>query len=96
MKQGDKMSKLKMTTEWKKRVKTEYMRLRQLKRYKRADDVKVAWNQNRNKMTEILISEQKRYADGKAYWVPTPEPPPHVTCMKKAEVIGNEGIFFNL
>lgn len=85
------MSKLKVTAEWKKRVKQEYMRLRQLKRYKRADDVKLAWNDNRNKMTDVLINEQKRWTDSKAYWVPTPEPPPHVTCMKKAEVIGNEG-----
>ncbi|XP_018332881.1 histone-lysine N-methyltransferase E(z) isoform X2 [Agrilus planipennis] len=84
-------SKLKVTTEWKKRVKQEYMRLRQIKRFKRADDVKVSWNQNRLKMTEIIIEEQKRWTECKATWVPTPDPPPHVSCMKKAEVVGNEG-----
>ncbi|KAG5891259.1 hypothetical protein JTB14_019666 [Gonioctena quinquepunctata] len=85
------MAKAKVSAEWKKRVKQEYMRLRQQKRYKRADDVKMAWNQNRNKMTETLIEEQKRWSETKALWLSTPELPAHVTCMKKAEVIGNEG-----
>lgn len=85
------MAKAKVSAEWKRRVKIEYARLRQIKRYKRADEVKVAWNQNRTKMQEVLIAEQKRWAESKAIWVPTPDPPPHVTCMKKAEVVGNEG-----
>ncbi|GJQ83294.1 putative chromatin binding protein [Trypoxylus dichotomus] len=85
------MSKYKVSAEWKKRVKQEYMKLRQTKRYKRADEVKVAWNQNRNKMTEILIGEQKRWTESKAVWVNTMDHPAHLTCMKKAEVVGNEG-----
>ena len=35
------------TTDWKKCVKLEYMRLRALRRYKRADEIKSAWNENR-------------------------------------------------
>ncbi|KAF7273967.1 histone-lysine N-methyltransferase E(z) [Rhynchophorus ferrugineus] len=85
------MSKNKNNLDWKKRVKQEYLRLRQQKRYKRADDVKLAWNRNREKMTETLISEQKRWTDGKAFWIQNPELPAHGICIKKAEVIGNEG-----
>ncbi|CAH0547418.1 unnamed protein product [Brassicogethes aeneus] len=85
------MAKAKVNNDWKKRVKQEYMRLRQQKRYKRADDVKLAWNNNRNKMNETLINEQKRWTEGRAFWPKNPELPSHSSCMKKAEVIGNEG-----
>ncbi|XP_015594008.1 histone-lysine N-methyltransferase E(z) isoform X2 [Cephus cinctus] len=85
------MSKAKVSAEWKKRVKSEYMRLRQMKRYKRADEVKIAWNQNRKVMTELLVAEQKRWADGKAMWLAMQEIPPHVSCMKKAEITSSDG-----
>ncbi|XP_050312406.1 histone-lysine N-methyltransferase E(z) [Anthonomus grandis grandis] len=86
------MSKNKPTIDWKKRVKQEYLRLRQQKKFKRADDVKLAWNKNREKMTETLIGEQERWTtSAKAHWVPNCDLPSHSTCMKKAEVIGNEG-----
>ncbi|XP_017774091.1 PREDICTED: histone-lysine N-methyltransferase E(z) isoform X2 [Nicrophorus vespilloides] len=85
------MSKQKVSAEWKKRVKQEYMRLRQIKRYKRADEVKIQWNLNQNRVCQVLITEQKRWTESKSFWVNTPEFPSHVTCMKKAEVIGNEG-----
>ncbi|XP_022900645.1 histone-lysine N-methyltransferase E(z) [Onthophagus taurus] len=85
------MSKSKVSAEWKRRVKQEYVRLRQIKRYKRADEVKVTWNHNRNKMTDILIEEQKRWTESKSVWVNFLDHPVHVTCMKKAEVVGNEG-----
>ncbi|XP_009999842.1 PREDICTED: histone-lysine N-methyltransferase EZH2 isoform X5 [Chaetura pelagica] len=48
---------------WRKRVKSEYMRLRQLKRFRRADEVKSMFNSNRQKIlerTEILNQEWKQ------------------------------------
>ncbi|XP_066578073.1 histone-lysine N-methyltransferase EZH2 isoform X4 [Amia ocellicauda] len=45
---------------WRKRVKSEYMRLRQLKRFRRADEVKSMFNSNRQKIlerTDILNQE---------------------------------------
>uniref|UniRef100_A0A8C5MD36 Histone-lysine N-methyltransferase EZH2 n=1 Tax=Leptobrachium leishanense TaxID=445787 RepID=A0A8C5MD36_9ANUR len=48
---------------WRKRVKSEYMRLRQLKRFRRADEVKGMFNSNRQKIlerTEILNQEWKQ------------------------------------
>ncbi|XP_068437985.1 histone-lysine N-methyltransferase EZH2 isoform X2 [Clinocottus analis] len=47
---------------WKRRVKSEYMRLRQLKRFRRADEVKSMFNTNRQKImdrTDILNGEWK-------------------------------------
>jgi len=84
-------SKVKVSAEWKKRVKSEYMRLRQVKRYKRADEVKVSWNLNRKQMTDILVAEQKRWADGKAVWLSLQDTPLHAACMKKAEVVCSDG-----
>lgn len=85
------MSKSKISNEWKRRVKQEYIRLRQQKRYKKADEIKLAWNQNKNRMNDVVLTEQERWTESKAVWVPTPDLPPHVTCMKKSEVIGNDG-----
>ncbi|XP_020666788.1 histone-lysine N-methyltransferase EZH2 isoform X9 [Pogona vitticeps] len=48
---------------WRKRVKSEYMRLRQLKRFRRADEVKSMFNSNRQKIqerTEVLNQEWKQ------------------------------------
>uniref|UniRef100_A0A6Q2Z789 [histone H3]-lysine(27) N-trimethyltransferase n=1 Tax=Esox lucius TaxID=8010 RepID=A0A6Q2Z789_ESOLU len=47
---------------WRKRVKSVYMRLRQLKRFRRADEVKSMFNSNRQKIlerTDILNAEWK-------------------------------------
>ncbi|XP_052576554.1 histone-lysine N-methyltransferase EZH2 isoform X8 [Peromyscus californicus insignis] len=48
---------------WRKRVKSEYMRLRQLKRFRRADEVKTMFSSNRQKIlerTETLNHEWKQ------------------------------------
>ncbi|XP_011301065.1 histone-lysine N-methyltransferase E(z) isoform X1 [Fopius arisanus] len=86
------MSKAKVPAEWKKRVKLEYVKLREKKRDKRADEVKIAWNQNRKVMTvDLLVAEQKRWADGKAMWLAMQDVPAHVSCMKKGEVTSSDG-----
>ncbi|KAK6285120.1 hypothetical protein J4Q44_G00390540, partial [Coregonus suidteri] len=46
--------------EWRKRVKSEYMRLRQLKRFKKAEEVKALFMSNRQKIEECtnLLNEE--------------------------------------
>ncbi|KAF4522509.1 hypothetical protein B566_EDAN002594 [Ephemera danica] len=84
--------KSKVSLEWKKRVKAEYMRLRQIKRHKRADDVKIAWNENikRTLSNLILLNEQKRWRESKVLWQCLQEPPLHHSVMKKAEIISSD------
>ncbi|KAK6632573.1 hypothetical protein RUM43_013341 [Polyplax serrata] len=85
------MAKFKVSTEWKKRVKSEYMRLRQQKRYKRADEVKVAWNNNRTSSNQDLLEQQKNWLESKSHWVCMKNPPPHADSMKRAEVQVSDG-----
>ncbi|XP_050681100.1 histone-lysine N-methyltransferase E(z) isoform X2 [Leptidea sinapis] len=84
------MSKSKVSAEWKKRVKSEYMRLRQVKRFKRADEVKVAWARNLRIMSEAVESrdnEQQLMEQGRRpFWPPPGPKPSHESLMKRAEV----------
>jgi len=84
-------SKSKISAEWKKRVKSEYMRIRQQKRHKRADEVKIAWNKNNAKMEDLLVEEQKRWLNSKTVWVWQREPPSHVAVMKKTDMVRSDG-----
>lgn len=83
--------KTKATGEWKKRVRAEYMRLRQAKRHKRADEVKVAWNVNRRAVSDGLGEENRRWLQSKAIWTYKQEPPAHAPCMKKADILALDG-----
>ncbi|KAL0822839.1 hypothetical protein ABMA28_004836 [Loxostege sticticalis] len=82
------MSKSKVSAEWKKRVKSEYMRLRQVKRFKRADEVKVAWARNLRLMSEAVENrDTESEARGRRPFWPPPAPScNHESLMKRAEV----------
>ncbi|XP_069480439.1 histone-lysine N-methyltransferase EZH2 [Ambystoma mexicanum] len=47
---------------WRRRVKSEYMRLRQLKRFRRADEVKSTFNSNRHKIVERTEALNQEWA----------------------------------
>ncbi|XP_072947506.1 histone-lysine N-methyltransferase E(z) isoform X2 [Epargyreus clarus] len=82
------MSKSKVSAEWKKRVKSEYMRLRQAKRFKRADEVKVAWARNLRIMSEAVEGRESEGSDRsrRPYWPPPAPSASHESLMKRAEV----------
>ncbi|XP_075978674.1 histone-lysine N-methyltransferase E(z) isoform X2 [Anticarsia gemmatalis] len=82
------MSKSKVSAEWKKRVKCEYMRLRQIKRFKRADEVKVAWARNLRLMSEAIEArDSETHERGrKPFWPPPAPISNHESLMKRAEV----------
>lgn len=69
-------------------MKSEYMRLRQVKRFKRADEVKVAWARNLRLMSESVEARDTQNNDRprKPYWPPPAPTPNHENFMKRAEV----------
>ncbi|XP_045450633.1 histone-lysine N-methyltransferase E(z) [Melitaea cinxia] len=82
------MSKSKVSAEWKKRVKSEYMRLRQVKRFKRADEVKVAWARNLRLMSEAIEARESEVTERgrRPFWPPPAPTSSHESLMKRAEV----------
>ncbi|XP_058067293.1 histone-lysine N-methyltransferase E(z) isoform X2 [Anopheles bellator] len=86
------MLKNKVSLEWKKRVKAEYMKIRQSKRHKKVDDVRSAWNRNRQKLLDMLMRENDNWLMTNAAWVQCDmNQLPHVKCMKQAEITDHEG-----
>ncbi|XP_076312895.1 histone-lysine N-methyltransferase EZH2-like isoform X2 [Tachypleus tridentatus] len=81
----------KVSIEWKKRVKSEYMRLRQLKRFKRHDEVKAAYISNRQIINETTALLKKWHLEKKAEAVFPTEVPAHFPLMKKAVIEVSDG-----
>lgn len=87
------MSKAKLSIEWKKLVRTEYMKLRQNKLHKRNDVVKDAWRQNRSILQDQVTAENKLWEDSavNVIWDPLEGEPAHLQCMKRAKCTSSDG-----
>merc|ERR1711962_1317010 len=66
-------------------------RLRSLKRFKRADEIKNAWNVNRTKLNEILEQEDRSTIGIGPVWVCQTEAPAHHPVMKRTHVSNSMG-----
>ncbi|XP_064466249.1 histone-lysine N-methyltransferase EZH2-like [Ornithodoros turicata] len=86
---GDRTSMIdvnRVSPEWRKRVRSEYMRLRQIKRFKRHDEVMAAYMTNRRFIIETAALLQKQQTDTKAVAIFPSDVPSHHPVMKKCEV----------
>ncbi|XP_046464482.1 histone-lysine N-methyltransferase EZH2-like isoform X2 [Daphnia pulex] len=77
--------KYKISAEWKRRVRSEYMRIRQSRRYKRADEIRAVWSENRKNVNERVAANQKKWEVSKAFWACSQDWPAHSQCMKKVK-----------
>lgn len=87
------MAKTKLTVEWKKLVRTEYMKLRQNKQHKRNDVVKDAWLANRQVLSDQVAAENKLWAESavNVVWQPKEGDPAHLQSMKRSNCQSSDG-----
>ncbi|XP_034941956.1 histone-lysine N-methyltransferase E(z)-like isoform X2 [Chelonus insularis] len=80
------MTKVKVVFEWKRRVKYEYMNLRRMKKFKRKDDIKLAWKQNCQNIMDLKVVEHERITNGNAVWCSKQKSPTHIETVKEANI----------
>ncbi|KAK7593004.1 hypothetical protein V9T40_007756 [Parthenolecanium corni] len=85
-------SKPKSATEWKKRAKLELMRLLQIKRHRRADEVKISWSTNLQNLSDDNYERHEIWKQTcKAIWSCRLDPPTNVTRVKQSISTSIEG-----
>lgn len=78
---------VKVSKEWKKRVRSSYCKIRQKRRYMRAEDIKGSWNNNLKAMIQILEEEKVKRLKSKVVWVCASVSQQDTAYMKKASAI---------
>lgn len=82
--------KEKISQEWRKRVTVEYARLKQQKKFRHQDDIKMAWNNNRRTIEKSLeVNPEEKKA--RPVWVCSEDPPSHSQFIRRAEAKDNDG-----
>jgi len=81
------MGKKAGSVDWRKRVQIEYAKLRQQKKSRHQDDIKMSWLRNRT----IIEDGIKNQGESCAVWVCSEDPPSHSQFIRRAEVKDNEG-----
>ncbi|XP_023346406.1 histone-lysine N-methyltransferase EZH2 [Eurytemora carolleeae] len=79
-----------LSPDWRKRVQIEYTRLKQQKKFRHQDDIKMAWNRNRSLITENMKSKNNDESVCPV-WVCSEDPPAHSQFIRRAEAKDNEG-----
>ncbi|KAG8190106.1 hypothetical protein JTE90_026678 [Oedothorax gibbosus] len=82
----------KVPNEWKKKVKSEYMKLRQMKRFRRNDELKSAYLANRRYISEKIVLVENFFHDTNALSVFPTDLPDHYPVMKKCDVKQPDGV----
>ena len=80
--EGGVSSTTKVKPDWKKRVRVEYKRLREQRKFRYQEDIKVAWRKNRAKMEEKFTAEESKTTAGTSELQPVES---SETCTKYSE-----------